>query len=74
MLYLQENLDFMMRTVLIPDNTNVLLPIPKEYVGKEVEIIAFTKEQPAVSKKATFNSCSISTTGYKFDRNEANQR
>ena len=64
----------MIRTVLIPDNTNVMFPIPKEYVGKEVEIIAFAKKEPAATKKVTFGSFSVSTAGYKFDRNEANQR
>lgn len=68
----------MIRTVLIPDNVNVTLSIPKEYIGRELEIIAFTKEEVAnkqsFSRKATFDSLAIDTRNYKFDRNEANER
>jgi hypothetical protein len=53
--------------------------IPKEYVGKQIEVIAFAKgegingESP-VKKTVTFNALSIDTKGYKFNRDEANGR
>ena len=69
----------MIRTVITPNNQTISFGIPKEYVGKQVEVIAFTeeegfaKENPA-NKKVTFNALSIDTKGYKFNRDEANER
>ncbi len=39
----------MIRTVLVPTNANIMFPIPADYVGKEVEVIAFTKEEPCIT-------------------------
>jgi hypothetical protein len=68
----------MVRTVLIPQNDSVVFPIPKEYIGKELEFIVFSTEEilskPTLSKKVTFNAISIDTRKYKFDREEANAR
>jgi hypothetical protein len=68
----------MIRTIFIPHNDNVVFPIPKEYVGRELEMILFPVEevvQKSTSlKKATFNSISIDTRGYQFNREEANER
>ncbi len=35
----------MVRTVVTPDNQNVSIHLPKDYVGKRVEVIAFTIEE-----------------------------
>lgn len=67
----------MIRTIIIPDNQTVLFEIPKDYVGKEIEIIAFAKSDYTnnnLKKLVSFNALSLNTTGYKFDRNEANER
>lgn len=69
----------MIRTIVTPQQQTISFTIPKDYVGKEIEVIAFakgegiTKEQPA-KKKATFTALSIDTKGYKFNRDEANER
>ncbi|NIJ51615.1 hypothetical protein [Dyadobacter arcticus] len=32
----------MIRTLLVPDNQDISLQLPKSFVGKQVEVIAFT--------------------------------
>lgn len=69
----------MIRTVIIPNKQTISFDIPKDYIGKQIEVIAFaqdegiTKEKPA-KKKVTFTALSIDTRGYKFNRDEANER
>lgn len=53
--------------------------MPKEYIGKEIEVIAFTKAEwlpnKEVQKKQTsFTAVAIDTKGFKFNREEANER
>jgi hypothetical protein len=68
----------MIRTVLISDNNHLTLSIPKEYIGKELEVTVFPigeiSGKSVFSKKVTFNSISIDTRGYQFNREEANER
>ena len=40
----------MVRAVIRPDNRNVTIELPQNYVGKQVEVIAFTIEESAVAK------------------------
>ncbi len=69
----------MIRTILIPDTQTIFFNVPKEYIGKEVEVIAFAKNEgdqknePA-NKLVSFNAISIDTKGYTFNREEANER
>ena len=69
----------MIHTTVIPNKQTISFDIPKDYVGKQIEVIAFakgegiTKEQPE-KKNVTFNALSIDTRGYKFNRDEANER
>ena len=68
----------MIRTVLVPQNESFVFPIPAEYIGKELEIIVFPKDEiiskSLISKKVSFNAISIDTRQYKFSREEANAR
>ena len=68
----------MIRTVFTPQNDNFVFPVPTEYVGKELEMIVFLRDEilskPLFSKKVTFNAISIDTRQYKFNRDEANAR
>jgi hypothetical protein len=68
----------MIYKIFIPQNDSVTFSIPKEYIGKELEIIAFPKdeiyEKDIHPKEVTFNAISIDTRGYKFDREESNAR
>ena len=69
----------MIHTVIIPNKQTISFDIPKDYVGKQIEVIAFargegsTKDQFA-KKNVTFSALSIDTRGYKFNRDEANER
>lgn len=71
----------MIRTTIIPEQTlvNVSFSVPENYIGKEMEVIAFTmmeglENKDAISKNATFSALSIDTKGFKFNRDEANER
>ncbi|MCB9032685.1 MAG: hypothetical protein H6553_02495 [Chitinophagales bacterium] len=35
----------MLKTILIPDNNQVILKLPDNFIGKKIEIIAFTVEE-----------------------------
>lgn len=69
----------MIRTFIIPDKQTITFDIPKEYIGKRIEVIAFakdeeiTKEQPK-QKIVSFDALDIDTRDYKFNREEANDR
>ena len=52
----------MVRTTIIPSNETVHFNVPKEYIGKEVEVIAFAKNegewlQQGNGKKNSFFQC-----------------
>lgn len=68
----------MIRTIVVPEKSSISFDIPKEYIGKQIEIIAFAKDEglPAkpLTKKVSFTALAIDTLGYKFDRDEANER
>ena len=69
----------MIRTIVTPDKEHISLSIPKNYIGIEIEVIAFSREETLPlklnhNKKVTFNSVSLDTRGFKFDRDEANRR
>ena len=69
----------MIRTTVTPDKDNIMISIPKDYIGIEIEVIAFTKEEGMYkknnfAKRVTFNSLSIDTRNFKFNRDEANER
>ncbi|MBN8719358.1 MAG: hypothetical protein J0H85_07940 [Sediminibacterium magnilacihabitans] len=69
----------MIRTIVTPHQKTISFTIPNDYIGKEIEVIVFAKsegiikEQPA-KRKVTFDALSIDTRGYKFNRDEANER
>lgn len=45
-IYLTKN-DEMIRTVLTPENQHISINLPENYIGKKVEVIAFTVEEVA---------------------------
>lgn len=68
----------MVRTIITPDKPSISFDIPEQYVGKEIEVIAFEKEEgleikTSLKKKVSFDALSLDTRGYKFDRDEANE-
>ena len=63
----------MIRTILTPSTQTISFAIPKNYVVKELEIIAFEKNEPVNSnytlqKNVSFDALSINTKSYKFNR------
>jgi hypothetical protein len=71
----------MIRTTIVPDKKtiSISLSVPENYIGKEMEIIAFTKQEgldnvTVSEKKVSFSALSIDTLGFKFNRDEANER
>jgi hypothetical protein len=55
-----------------------MFSIPNEYIGVEIEIIAFTRDEALYQKdrqkKVTFTSLTLDTRKFKFNRDEANER
>jgi hypothetical protein len=68
----------MIRKVVVPNENPFPIFLPDSYMGREVEITAtfmFEREMQALRKKTLrFDEFSIDTTGFKFDREEANAR
>ena len=69
----------MIHTTITPNKQTISFDIPKDYVGKQIEVIAFakgegfTKEQPA-KKKVSFTVLHVDAKDYKFNRDEVNER
>jgi uncharacterized membrane protein YfhO len=69
----------MIRTIVTPKDQTISFNIPKKYIGKQIEVIAFSKDEEMVKemskqKKVSFNALAIDTRNYKFNRDEANER
>lgn len=45
----------MIRTIVIPKNTDLHLSIPKEYVGKQIEVLLYTIDE-VKDEKTTSNT------------------
>ncbi len=71
----------MIRTIIKADEKTITLTLPENYIGKKVEIIAFAVDEVALeieeigeSNHKTFNALELDTIGFKFNRDEANER
>ncbi len=70
----------MIRTVIRPSKNRVSFNIPDKYIGKRMEVIAFAVDESsedviyAAKSRKSFSAVAINTKGFKFDRNEANER
>ena len=69
----------MIRKILKVESDKVSISVPKNYIGKFMEIIAFTKDEEEDKEVlhhgiATFYALSLDTRGFKFNRDEANER
>ncbi len=71
----------MIRTSIIPTKSSfgLTLDFPKDYVGEEIEIIAFKKKEALSDEKGkglekVFTVLQVNTpTSYKFNLEEANE-
>ncbi|MFO7657793.1 MAG: hypothetical protein R6W78_12050 [Bacteroidales bacterium] len=68
----------MIRTIVKTNNNTLSFPIPDKYIGKELEVIAFTRdegfEENKANKKVSFTVLHTDIKNYKFSRDEANER
>lgn len=73
----------MYRQIVIPQNTQLLLQLPSEFVGKQVEVIAFPlselqdtlNQQTSVEEAEKFyRSINIDMSKFKFDREKSHER
>lgn len=71
----------MLREIITQANSSVTLHLPKEMVGKTVEVIAFeiNEDKNTLSRtqrlgqiEALTKSTLVDLSSFKFDRNEAN--
>jgi hypothetical protein len=75
----------MYRQIITPDKAKFTITFPEEFIGKEVEVIAFTLKEAVqntdttgIDKKEALeflkNSTRIDLSNFKFNREEANER
>lgn len=69
----------MIRTVIKANKNTLTLNVPDNYIGKQIEVIAFTVDEPVSQPKKApakdvFKALKFDTRGYKFNRDEANSR
>lgn len=66
------------REVFIPENNKIVLTIPDTFIGKKIEVFATEvkkkEENSKERKKKTFDAIKLDLTGFKFNREEANER
>lgn len=68
----------MVRTIITADTSNYTLSLPDNFLGKQVEVLAFvveetTKEVADTHHRKTFSAVDLDTEGFKFKREEANE-
>ena len=71
----------MLRTVVTPEQSDfqLSLNLPADYVGKELEVIVFAKDEGVRTnsnprKKVSFTVLKTKGKRFKFNREEANER
>lgn len=69
----------MIRTIVTTDKNTLILTLPDNYVGRQLEVIAFAIDEPVKqtkrpSSKDVFKALKFDTCGFKFNRDEANSR
>jgi len=69
----------MVRTLLIPEKKTISFDVPEEYIGKQIEVIAFAQNEgiakiQSTKKTTTFTVLHSDAKNYTFNREEANER
>ena len=65
------------REIVVPENNKIELTVPDHFIGKRIEVLAFEMEEKEDSghlEKKTFDALKLDLSGYKFNREEANER
>ena len=61
----------------IPENGKIVLPTEYRNIKDEIKVIVFTKnykEENPAKERVKLNAVKLHTKGFKFDRDEANER
>ncbi len=68
----------MIRETIIPEKNEIKISLPDNFVGKQVELIAFINEEIEINRKKKskrpFTVMNVKVKNYKFNREEANER
>jgi hypothetical protein len=67
----------MYRAIIIPQRRKLQFTIPENYIGREIEVFAFPIDSETFkgqSENKSFSAISVSTKGYLFNREDANER
>ena len=70
----------MYRDIIIPTSTKQTIELPEDFIGRQVEVIAFPLEEDMQSSNsgedafAFWKKHSIDMSEFKFNREEANER
>ena len=69
----------MIRKIVKVESSKISITVPDDYIGKVMEVIAFSTDEALIKddkkrKKATFTALSLDTVGFKFNRDDANER
>ena len=65
------------REIVVPENNKIVLTIPDNFIGQKIEVFAYMEEKKEVDKmqkRKTFDAIKLDLTGFKFNREEANER
>lgn len=69
----------MIRTIITAEDNNLTLSLPDNFLGKQIEVIAFVIEEAIQKskKKVSFTVLDVPKelkVNYRFNRDEANER
>lgn len=69
----------MIRTILTADHNKLMLTLPDDFLGKQIEVIAFVieevaKKSPKMVSFTVLNVAEELKINYRFNRDEANER
>ena len=66
------------REIFVPENNKILVTIADNFIGKKIEVFATEIDDSSVDSKIKSNSpftvINVNVEGYKFNREEANER
>ncbi len=77
----------MFRKIIIPESANISLLLPENFIGKQVEVIAFKVDDEKINEQKSdedkyawknakdfFDAHRIDLSHFEFNREEANER
>lgn len=66
------------KEIFVPESNKIVLTIPDKFIGKKIEVFATEMEDTAVNRgnksNRSFTVLNTKVEGYKFNREEANER